>query len=101
VVSFHGSLDTPLPAQKGQVKAKVLVCHGAADPYVKPEAVRGFVDEMEAAGVDYQLVMYAGAVHAFTQKEAGDDPARGAAYQATADRRSWVAMKEFLGEVLK
>lgn len=101
VVSFHGSLDTPLPAQKGQVKARLLVCHGAADPFVKPEAVRGFVDEMEAAGVDYQLVMYAGAVHAFTQKGAGDDPSRGAAYQEAADRRSWAAMKEFLAEALK
>ena len=101
VVSFHGSLDTPLPAAKGQVVAKVLVCHGAVDPYVKPETVAGFVAEMEAAGVDYQFVMYAGAVHAFTQKGAGDDPSRGAAYNEAADRRSWVAMKEFLGEAFR
>lgn len=101
VVSFHGSLDTPLPAQKGVVKAKLLVCHGAVDPYVKPEAVRGFIDEMEAAGVDYQLVMYAGAVHAFTQKGAGDDPTKGAAYNEAADRRSWIAMKDFFAEVLR
>ena len=100
-VSFHGSLDTPLPAPKGAVKAKLLVCHGAVDPYVKPEAVHGFLEEMEAAGVDYQLVMYAGAVHAFTQKGAGDDPTRGAAYNEAADRRSWVAMKDFLNEALK
>ena len=99
VVSFHGSLDTPLPAAAGGVRAKVLVCHGAVDPYVKPEAVRGFIEEMEAVGVDYQLVMYAGAVHAFTQKEAGDDPSRGAAYDADADRRSWLAMRNFLTEV--
>jgi dienelactone hydrolase len=101
VVSFHGSLDTPLPAGKGDVKAKVLVCHGAVDPYVKPEAVTGFMAEMEAAGVDYQFIAYAGAVHAFTQKGAGNDPTRGAAYQETADRRSWVAMKDFLAEVLR
>ena len=99
VVSFHGSLDTPLPAQAGEVKAKVLVCHGAVDPYVKPEAVRGFVDEMEAAGVDYQLIMYAGAVHAFTQKAAGDDPSQGAAYDAAADRRSWGHMQDFFAEI--
>ncbi len=101
VVSFHGSLDTPLPAEAGGVKARVLVCHGAADPFVKPEAVAGFVKEMEAAGADYELVMYAGAVHAFTQKEAGNDPARGAAYQERADLRSWEAMKGFLAEVLR
>ena len=61
--------------------------------------MRGFIEEMEAVGVDYQLVMYAGAVHAFTQKEAGDDPSRGAAYDADADRRSWLAMRNFLTEV--
>lgn len=101
VVSFHGSLDTPLPATKGAVGAKVLVCHGAVDPYVKPEAVHGFLEEMETAGVDYQLVMYAGAVHAFTQKGAGNDPAKGAAYNEAADRRSWIAMKDFFNEALK
>ncbi|HPF70793.1 MAG TPA: dienelactone hydrolase family protein [Candidatus Krumholzibacteria bacterium] len=101
VVSFHGSLDTPLPAGPGDVKAKVLACHGAVDPYVKPEAVHAFLQEMEAAGVDYQLIMYAHAVHAFTQKEAGDDPSRGAAYNAAADARSWRLMKDFLAEVLQ
>ncbi len=99
VVSFHGSLDTTLPAAAGGVRAKVLVCHGAVDPYVKPEAVQGFLAEMEAAGVDYQLVMYAGAVHAFTQRDAGDDPSRGAAYDAEADRRSWRAMRVFFEEI--
>ncbi len=99
VVSFHGSLDTTLPATPGTVKGRLLVCHGAVDPHVKAEAVREFVDEMEAAGVDYQLITYAGAVHAFTQKEAGDDPSRGSAYNEAADRRSWEAMKTFFGEI--
>ena len=99
VVSFHGSLDTPLPASAGDIRAKVLVCHGAVDPYVKPEAVQSFVDEMEGADVDYQLVMYAGAVHAFTQQAAGDDPTKGAAYNEAADRRSWRAMQDFFAEI--
>jgi dienelactone hydrolase len=101
VVSFHGTLDSPNPAAKGDVRAKVLVCHGAVDPYVKAEAVRGFLDEMEAAGVDYQLIMYAHAVHAFTQKEAGDDPSKGAAYNQAADRRSWQAMQDFFAEIFE
>ena len=101
VVSFHGSLDTPLPAAVGDIKGSVLVCHGAVDPYVKPEAVDGFLEEMEAAKADYQLIMYAGAVHAFTQKGAGDDPSRGAAYNAAADRRSWRAMRDFLAEIFE
>lgn len=53
----------------------------------------------EVAGADYQLIMYADAVHSFTQKEAGDDPSRGAAYQAAADRRSWEHMRVFLQEI--
>ncbi len=99
VVSFHGSLDTPNPEDARAIKAKVLVCHGAVDPHVSQEAVAGFIKEMEAAHVDYQLIMYAGAVHAFTQKEAGDDPSRGAAYQAAADRRSWEHMRGFFAEL--
>lgn len=101
VVSFHGSLDTPLPAAPGVLKGSVLVCHGAVDPYVKPEQVQAFLAEMEAAKVDYQLIMYAGAVHAFTQKGAGDDPSRGAAHNALADARSWRAMREFLADVFR
>jgi len=101
VVSFHGSLDTPSPAAAGDVSARILVCHGAVDPYVPMADVEGFVTEMEAANVDYQLIMYAGAVHAFTQKEAGEDPAQGAAYQAAADRRSWQHMQLFLDEVFR
>ncbi len=101
VVSFHGSLDTPLPAAAGDIQAKLLVCHGAVDPYVKPETVDGFVAEMEAAGADYQLIMYAHAVHAFTQKAAGDDPSRGAAYDAAADARSWRHMQDFFGEIFR
>ncbi|MBZ0270320.1 dienelactone hydrolase family protein [bacterium] len=99
VVSFHGSLDTPDPADANNIRAKLLVCHGSVDPYVKPEAVAGFLNEMEAAHVDYQLIRYAGAVHAFTQKGAGDDPSQGAAYNANADRRSWRHMKDFFAEI--
>jgi dienelactone hydrolase len=100
-VSFHGNLDTPMPASTGDIQAKLLVCHGAVDPYVKPEAVHGFLDEMEAAGVDYHLIMYAGAVHSFTQKSAGADPSRGSAYDEAADRRSWRAMKDFFAEIFE
>jgi dienelactone hydrolase len=101
VVSFHGRLDTPNPADAKNIRAKVLVCHGAADPHVPPEQVRAFIDEMEAAKVDYQLIAYGGAVHAFTQKDAGSDPATGVAYNADADRRSWQAMQAFFAEIFE
>ena len=101
VVSFHGGLDTPAPGDARAIQAKVLVLAGADDPYVPPAQVAAFEEEMRAAKVDWQLVKYSGAVHSFTNPGAGDDNAKGAAYNAAADRRSWIAMKDFFDEVLK
>lgn len=99
VVSFHGNLDTPNPEDAKNVKARVLVCHGADDPHVKAEAVAAFEAEMRAAKVDWQLVKYGGAVHSFTDPGAGSDPSQGVAYNAAADRRSWREMKALFDEV--
>ncbi len=101
VVSFHGGLGAAegMEAKPDGVKAKILVCHGAADPYVPAEEVAAFQKEMHGAGADWQFIAYADAVHAFTQKMAGDDPSKGAAYQETADRRSWEHMKLFFSEL--
>jgi dienelactone hydrolase len=101
VVSFHGGLDAApdLTAVAGKVPAKVLVLHGADDPFVPAEQVLAFQKEMTDAKVDWQMVFYSGAVHAFTQKEAGNDNSKGAAYNEAADRRSWVAMKSFFVEL--
>jgi dienelactone hydrolase len=100
VVSFHGGLSTPTPAEAHSVKAKVLVLHGADDPFVPPAEVAGFQEEMRKAGADWQFVAYSGAVHGFTQAEAGSDNSKGAAYNEKADRRSWQAMNAFFAEVL-
>jgi len=99
IVTFHGSLATPTPADAKNIKGKVLVLHGADDPYVKQDDVKAFMDEMRSAGVNWELVEYGGAVHAFTIKGAGSDNSKGAAYNAQADRRSWQAMKEFFEEI--
>ncbi len=101
VVSFHGNLDTPDPAIAKNIRCKVLVCHGADDPYVSRDQVEAFFDEMRAAGVDYQFIAYSGAVHAFTNPNSGDDLSRGAAYNANADRRSWEHMKMFFAELFE
>ncbi|MEO6182521.1 MAG: dienelactone hydrolase family protein [Verrucomicrobiota bacterium] len=98
VVSFHGGLGTPNPADAKNIKGKVLALHGADDPHVRPE-VPGFEDEMRQAGVDWQLVSYGGAVHSFTDWNAGNDNSKGAAYNEKADKRSWEAMKEFFAEI--
>jgi dienelactone hydrolase len=99
VVSFHGGLDSPADRPVQPIAAKILVCHGADDPNVPPKDVAAFQDEMRKAKADYVFIAYAGAVHAFTQKEAGDDPSKGAAYQETAARRSWQHMQDFFKEI--
>ena len=101
VVSLHGGLGTPAPEKTKNVKAKVLVCHGAADPHVKQEEINGFKDEMTRAGADWQMNVYGGAVHSFTVAAAGDDPSKGMAYDERADRRSWAAMKLFFDEIFR
>lgn len=98
-VSFHGNLDTPNPADAASIRCQVLACHGAADPFVPQEQVTAFAEEMNAAGVDWQLIMYGNAVHAFTDWGGGDDPAQGVAYDEAADQRSWKDMQQLLAEV--
>jgi dienelactone hydrolase len=99
IVTFHGGLATPHPEDARNIKGRVLALHGADDPFVKAEEVLAFEDEMRQAGVDWQLKAYGGAVHAFTVKEAGSDPKKGAAYDARADARSWAELQLFLGEL--
>jgi dienelactone hydrolase len=99
VVSFHGGLDVTAGYEPGPIAAKVLVCHGADDPFVPAKDVAAFQDEMRKAKADYVFVAYAGAVHAFTQKEAGSDNSKGAAYNEAAHRRSWQHMKDFFKEI--
>lgn len=99
VVSFHGGLDAAPGATPAAISAKVLVCHGADDPFVPAKDVAAFQDEMRQAKADYVFTAYAGAVHAFTQKEAGSDNAKGAAYNEAAHRRSWQHMKDLFKEI--
>ena len=101
VVTFHGSLANPNPADAKNIKAKVLVLHGADDPFADRKQVNAFMDEMQKTNVDWQLVLYGGAVHSFTLPEAGNNPKSGAAYNERADRRSWQAMRDFFGEIFK
>jgi dienelactone hydrolase len=99
VVSIHGSLATSRPAERGAIKAKVLVCHGALDPHVPLSDVVGFAEEMDHAGADWQLTMYGGAVHGFTHEHAIPGANLGVAYDAVADQRSFAAVRRFFAEV--
>jgi dienelactone hydrolase len=103
VVSFHGNPSSKTAVKPGQVKAKILIAHGADDPFVKPEAIKQFQDEMKAAGVDARVVIYPGAKHSFTNPDAdtyGKQFNLPLAYNADADKKSWEEMKKFFKEVL-
>lgn len=100
VVSFHGS---PVPAWEGAANgAKILMLHGAADVFIKPEEITAFEKSVNAGKFDWQWISYAGAVHAFTNPDAD---ALGKAnnipvfYHPTAARRSWEHMQVFFREI--
>lgn len=101
VASFHGGLDTPNRDDARNIRGRVLVLHGADDKFIAPEQVAAFEDEMQRAGVRYELIQYPGAVHSFTVPEAGNDPSAGMAYNEAADKASWDALTTFLDAVLQ
>ncbi len=99
VVSFHGTLGGLRPAMRGDVKAKVLVLTGGADPFNPPERVAAFEKSMKDAGADFRVISYPGALHAFTNPAAtatGEKFKIPIAYNADADQKSWAEMKSFL-----
>ena len=98
-VSIHGSLATSKRAEPGAVTARLLVCHGALDPHVPLSDVTGFAEEMNAAGADWQLIMYGGALHGFTHSDATAGAVPGVAYDPAADSRSFSATCGFLAEI--
>jgi dienelactone hydrolase len=95
VVSFHGILRTDRPAKSGEVKAKVLACHGAADPFVSAEELSGFQKELTDAGLDWHVLTLGGAGHGFTNPAATNLGMPGVAYDPNAERRSFAAMRDF------
>jgi dienelactone hydrolase len=101
VVSFHGGLAKEESRKTKRIITKVLVLHGADDPFVPPVEVESFKKEMKLNNADWQMVYYADAVHAFTEKAAGTDRTNGAAYNEKADKRSFEHLLIFLKEVLQ
>jgi dienelactone hydrolase len=99
-VTFHGDLTSPTPQDDNNIKGRVLALHGAADPIVNAQAQDAFRKEMTDAHVNWEMVLYGGAVHSFTQKDAGNDPSKGTAYNAYADKQSWAEMTRLFRETL-
>ncbi|MBS1759887.1 MAG: dienelactone hydrolase family protein [Bacteroidetes bacterium] len=101
VVGFHGNLNVTQP-EKGVLKAEILVCHGAADPYVKEEEVVKFKKQMDSIGAPYIVKEYPDAVHGFTNPaatEIGKKYNMAVAYDEKADKESWAEMKSFLSKI--
>jgi dienelactone hydrolase len=104
VASFHGGLAAESPARPGSVKAKILVLTGADDKFAPPDQVESFRKEMQAAGADFRIVSYPGALHGFTNPEA-DAYAKKfnmpIGYNADADRKSWAEMQTFFKDIFR
>ncbi|WP_374603590.1 dienelactone hydrolase family protein [Arenimonas sp.] len=98
VVSFHGNLETTLPAKPGEVGASLLVLNGAADTYVPQAQITGFQDEMTAAGADWQFVNFSGAVHCFAEADANSP---GCMYDPRAAKRAYGMMEDFFDDVFR
>ena len=103
MVSFHGSLIPATPEAAAKNKAKFLICHGAIDPFTKPEAVEAFKKSLDDGHIDYQFISSSGAIHAFTNPEAdairASSGLNGIGYNEPAARRSWQHMKSFFDEI--
>jgi dienelactone hydrolase len=101
VASFHGGLTAPKPEEMKNLKAKILILHGADDPHVKPEEIKAFQEAMRQAGADWQMIYYGGAVHSFANPKAGSDKSKGLAYDPKAAARSWQHLQLFLQEIFQ
>lgn len=99
IVSFHGSLLPPPDDQAKRVQAKILICHGAADPFSGEGAVQHYMSAMERAGLDWQMIIYGGAKHSFTNPDADQAGMKALKYSKSADHRSWGHMENFFEEI--
>lgn len=100
LVTFHGALSNPMPADAKKISGPVLVLHGADDPAVPPPEVDAFKAEMKAADKDLQFVAYSDTKHGFTMVSSGADKSKSSFYNPVSAKRSWQAMKDFLEETV-
>jgi dienelactone hydrolase len=99
VVSFHGSLPAAPEEAKGNIGPEILVLHGQADSFVAPEVVDNFQNKLEEAEAKWEMDIYGGARHGFTNPNAGDYGIENLKYDAQADARSWARMQAFFDEL--
>lgn len=98
VVSFHGAPQQPTEDQAKQIKSQILICHGAADPFIPEDAVQKMRAALEAADANWTMVYYSNAKHSFTVPDADERKIDGMAYNKRADKESWQFMRSFLDD---
>jgi len=101
VVSFHGSLPLPPNANPINNSAKVLIAHGASDPFLTLEHIGQFKDALDNAEIDWQMIQYGGAQHSFSNPSANQYGVKGVEYHKQANQRSWMHMKLFFDELFQ
>src|SRR5262249_7710691 len=103
VATFHGMLAPQTAAKPGSIKAKILVMTGGDDPFVPADVVAAFRKEMAAAGANYQVIVYPGVKHSFTNPAATENGKKfnlPLVYDKKADQQSWASFKKFASETL-
>lgn len=101
VVSLHGILSAPIPAQLNAVVSKILVLHGDADPVAPAESVVDFQNEMRLAQANWQINIYSDAKHSFTGEGVVGDRTLEAGLHPQTEARSCQTTVEFLREVFE
>jgi dienelactone hydrolase len=101
VVTFHAALPAPTAAEAKQIKATILVCHGADDKFIPDQAIKSFRNALDKASVKYEFVSYPDTVHSFTVPGADKHNIAGMKYNKTADEDSWKRMVKLLAEKFK
>ena len=101
VVSFHGSLPLPPNANPINNSAKVLIAHGASDPFLTSEHIEQFKAALDNAEIDWQMIQYGGAQHSFSNPSANQYGVKGVEYHKQADQRSWMHMRQFFRELFQ
>jgi dienelactone hydrolase len=99
VAGFHAGVLPGSAEDDRAIRARLLLCHGEQDPIVPAGQIQGFTARLTEAGIDWQLHLYGGVGHSFTNREIDAWNLPGFRYDGNADRRSWAAMRQVLGEV--
>jgi dienelactone hydrolase len=101
VASFHGALPAPTDDEVKQIKAAILICHGADDSFIPESAIKAFRAPLDKAGVKYDFIAYKGVRHSFTVPDADKHGIEGLKYNKEADQDSWKRMQALFAEKLK